>query len=443
MSLKFPPFLFLTIFLLLISCFWETSKNVHSALTPKGISRPVFPKAEGFGSTTPAGRGGQIIKVTNLNDKGPGSLRAAIQAGGARIIVFEVSGTIVLSSNLVITNPYATIAGQTAPSPGITLRRGTLQINTHDVLVQHIRIRVGDDSGGPRLPERDGLDIDSNAYNVVVDHCSISWAIDEIVCIKHAKNVTISNSIMSECLNDSFNSKGPHSKAILVNYDAKKVSLIKNLIAHNDDRHPNFAGDSSGLSLNNLYYNFGYRAAAFSYNEKPYVTREPLLYSDVGCVYKAGTNTNLASRGVKAVYHIHSSVIPPAKIYLADYLLIPTSLPDIKGGASVLVNSPPIWDDSLTIMPSSVVEAYVLANAGARPVDRDVVDERIVKDVKAGTGSIIDTPNKVGGWPKLQNNYRVFTIPLNPNGDNNGDGYTNIETVLHQMASEVERGSKP
>src|SRR5690606_6707929 len=122
---------------------------------------PVLPGLTGFGITTPAGRGGEVLRVTNLNASGPGSLRAAIETPGPRVIVFEVSGTISLTKNLYVREPFVTIAGQTAPSPGITIRGAGLFVLTHDVLVQHLRIRPGDALDGPRMDNRDAVAIGS------------------------------------------------------------------------------------------------------------------------------------------------------------------------------------------------------------------------------------------------------------------------------------------
>ncbi|MFQ6024714.1 MAG: hypothetical protein ACE5NW_18530, partial [Acidiferrobacterales bacterium] len=141
---------------------------------------PVIPNGAGFGITTPAGRGGKVYKVTNLRATGRGSLKACIDRSGPRVCVFEVSGTITLTRNLWIANPFITIAGQTAPSPGITIRGAALGIETHDVLVQHLRIRVGDDPNGPDPENRDAIRVEDK-WGIVIDHCSLSWAIDETI----------------------------------------------------------------------------------------------------------------------------------------------------------------------------------------------------------------------------------------------------------------------
>jgi hypothetical protein len=192
-------------------------------LPPGGPPEPTFalPSTEG-------GLGGRILRVTNLNADGPGSLREALGTQGPRIVVFEVGGVIDLGeSTLVIEEPFVTLAGQTAPSPGITLIRGSIRITTHDVLVQHIRVRPGD-AGHPRRSgwEPDGISTyGAEAYNIVVDHCSITWAVDENLSASGPQHegragtshaVTFSNNIVAEALDDASHAEGRHSKGTLI-----------------------------------------------------------------------------------------------------------------------------------------------------------------------------------------------------------------------------------
>lgn len=253
---------------------------------------PVFPDAKGFGTSTPAGRGGVIHKVTNLNPSGSGSLDVCVEAQGPRTCIFEVSGTILLTSNMKIKEPFLTIAGQTAPSPGITLRGAGLEISTHDVLIQHLRIRVGDNHNGPSGENRDGVAIVNNGlendvYNIVIDHLSVSWAVDENMStwFPGVHDVTISNSIISEGLHDSLHPEGPHSKGFLIGYGTDNISFIGNLFAHNERRSPRVHGDTSSLFVNNLIYNWG--SAAGSYGSD----YGPLTASIVGNVYIKGTDS--------------------------------------------------------------------------------------------------------------------------------------------------------
>lgn len=387
---------------------------------------PVFPGAMGHGTETKAGRGGKIIKVTNLNDSGAGSLRAAIDATGPRIVVFEVSGTIRLSSAIRIRNPYITIAGQSAPSPGITLRNNSLAIYTHDVLVQHLRTRVGDECGGPV----DGLQVlGPNAYNVVIDHISSSWAIDENMSTWYAlKNVTFSNCLISEALFRSIHPEGPHSMGLLLGNHAKNVTVIGNLFAHNNWRLPRINGDVSAVVANNLMYNGGNVGSWMSIGSDA----GPNIVSAVGNKFISGPNSRSSFTAITTGSTVTAS--GGSKIYCKDNQAPST----VHSSTSALVSSAPIWHKSLVIYSSSEVEKRVLASAGARPVDRDSVDKRVVSEVLNRSGRLRDSQYDVGGWPSLAANYRTFSIPASPNGDSDGDGYTNVEEVLHQMAASVE-----
>src|SRR5262249_16216819 len=151
----------------------------NASVTQPPTTVPAFPGAEGFGANTPGGRGGKLIAVTNLNDEGPGSFRAACEAEGPRIVVFRVSGLIPLAKKLVIRNPYITIAGQTAPGDGICLRNYTFVIATHDVVVRYLRSRLGDLSA----QEDDSITLAAGARDVVIDHCSATWSIDEALSL--------------------------------------------------------------------------------------------------------------------------------------------------------------------------------------------------------------------------------------------------------------------
>ncbi len=218
-----------------------------------------FPGAEGFGSTTPGGRGGRVIFVTNLNDAGPGSLRAACEAEGPRIVIFRVSGLIALAEPLVIKNPYITIAGQTAPGDGICLRNYTFVIATHDVVVRYLRSRLGDLSG----QEADSITLASGAENVILDHCSASWSVDEVLSLAgNVSNVTVQWCLIAEGLNHSKHKKGAHGYGSLSRANGP-VTWHHNLWAHNNSRNPRL-GDNYGRPpyptfdvRNNVIYDYG------------------------------------------------------------------------------------------------------------------------------------------------------------------------------------------
>ena len=202
--------------------------NVYAADIP---SIPAFPGAEGYGAMTRGGRGGKVIIVTNLNDSGPGSLREACETEGPRIVVFAVSGTITLEKRLRISNPYITIAGQTAPGDGICIRRYPLSINTSEVIIRYIRVRLGDETG-------DDSDAISGRYhkNIILDHVSASWSIDETVSIYHCENVTIQWCLISESLYDAGHVKGTHGFGGI--WGSNRSTYHHNLLAHHTSRNP-------------------------------------------------------------------------------------------------------------------------------------------------------------------------------------------------------------
>ncbi|HEX5513021.1 MAG TPA: right-handed parallel beta-helix repeat-containing protein [Gammaproteobacteria bacterium] len=409
--------------------------------TVQAAPLPVIPGAAGFGITTPAGRGGKVFKVTTLSDAGTGSLRSCIEASGPRVCVFEVSGVIKLGKDLRISNPYITIAGQTAPSPGITLQGGTLRIySTHDVLVQHIAIRVGDSVDGSAPINRDAVDIagSGGSYNIVLDHVSMSWALDELMAIwTGSQNITVRNSIFSEALDEHqfAYTTGNIGKGPIIGPDTNNIFMSGNLLAHNAERNPR--SKSNGLVFaNNVVYDYANKAVDIGEGSRS------SKYAIVGNVFEYGPSTSR-----RTPISIRSNLSSGVQIFVNDNQAGGSVARDgwsiVNNGASFdpKVTSAPIWPSNYTAMPASQVMQYVQANAGARPADRDVVDARIIQQLKNRTGRIIDSPNQVGGWPKLANNTRRLTLPQSPNGDDNGNGYTNLEEWLHAFAREVEGGA--
>ena len=224
---------------------------------------PAFPGAEGFGARTTGGRGGAVFEVTNLDDAGPGSLRDAVSEGN-RTIIFRVSGTIALKSPLVVAKPNITIAGQSAPGDGICLRDSTFSIRTHDVVVRHLRSRLGDVTGR----QADSITLDHGVDNVILDHCSASWSIDEALSLAgNVTNATVQWCLIAEGLNRSKHPKGAHGYGSLARANGL-VSLHHNLWAHNDARNPRL-GDNYGRPpyptfdvRNNVIYDYGGSAPA-------------------------------------------------------------------------------------------------------------------------------------------------------------------------------------
>ena len=390
---------------------------------------PVFPGAMGFGTTTAAGRGGAILRVTNLNDAGAGSLRAALEATGPRTVIFEVGGMIDLSDDIYITSPYLTVAGQTAPSPGITLRYAGLQIQTHDVLVQHLRIRVGDLVTPSSLGQRDGIQIQNQntpPYNVVIDHVSLSWNTDKNMSTWYAlHDVTISHSIIAEPLWDA---RGQNYNLLIGDYSTN-VTVLGNMFAHSDERNPYAKGATGTVVVNNLLYDPGQDAITFS----DYDGSGPLTSSTVGNVMIAGPSTT-----DPWIVSIVSPIPSGTAVYLADDVGPALLYESSNIGFEPVVTTPPVSLAGLTILPSSQVEAWVRATAGARPADRDAVDLRLFTEEQTHTGQLRNSQTDVGGWPVLTPTTRALTLPANPNGIDPATGYTNLELWLFQYAAQVE-----
>src|SRR5438067_963228 len=306
---------------------------------------PVFPGAMGFGTTTAAGRGGAILRVTNLNDAGAGSLRAALEATGPRAVIFEVGGMIDLSDDIYITSPYLTVADQTAPSPGITLRYAGLQIQTHDVLVQHLRIQVGDLVTPPSLGPRDCIQIQNQStppYNVVIDHVSLSWNTDKNMSTWYTlHDVTISHSIIAEPL---WSSRSQNYNLLIGDYSTN-VTVLGNLFAHADERNPYAKGATSSVVVNNLIYDPGILATTFSDYDN---SGGPILASVVGNVLIPGpstTDSTLVSIVAAGGFPLQSG----SGVYMKDNLAPALSYVSSGYGWAV-AGTPPVPLSGLTVL---------------------------------------------------------------------------------------------
>lgn len=381
-----------------------------------------FPDAAGWAAVTEGGRGGAIIRVTNLDADGPGSLKAALEAAGPRIVVFEVGGVIDLGLTTVnIDEPYLTIAGQTAPSPGITVIRGGFDIRTHDVIVRHIRIRSGV-SGKPKRSdwEADGISTVA-ARNVIVDHCSITWAVDENLSASGprftgdtveewragtSRNITFSYNILAEGLAHASHPKGEHSKGSLIHDNATGILIYRNLYAHNYERNPMLKGGAQAAVVNNFIFDPGAQAIHYNlmdleWGDHPHQTGE---LSAVGNVLRAGFSTRddiafLSIGGVGDLRYYGRDNIAVGR--LGEPL--PTFGRYTTSPAKIIeTDEPPVWPEGLDVLPANQVETHVLRYAGARPWDRDAHDIRVVFDVAEGRGLIIDSEEEVGGYPKVE-----------------------------------------
>jgi len=442
---------------------------------------PAFPGAEGHGSMTQGGRGGRVIAVTNLNDSGPGSLRFAVAAEGARIVVFRVSGTITLESRLSISNPYITIAGQTAPGDGIAVRKHPIQIDADEVVIRYIRVRLGDESG-------DDDDAISSRYhkNIILDHVSASWSIDEAVSLYHGENVTVQWCLISESLYKSNHVKGHHGFGGI--WGSNYSTYHHNLLAHHSSRNPRFASGCGYTDhRNNVVFNWGINSA---YGGEKQQQGNPkfsqCVVNMVGNYYKPGPATipGEVSRRI-ANPSSRDEAQDFGRWFIAGNVMHGSpavTRENWKGGVqpqhrdthvSVLKLDEP-WP-AMPIHEQSAEEAYrdVLRDAGATLPKRDVIDRRIIEETRRGEATyegtgykkahpeidaskpsgIIDSPKEVGGWPTLAS----LPPPLDSDEDgmpdsweekfgfdpraaadraldSDRDGYTDVEEYLNGTA---------
>lgn len=387
-----------------------------------------FLGAQGWAAQTPGGRGGRILKVTTLAADGPGSFREAVAARGPRIVVFEVGGVIDLARrNIRVTEPYLTVAGQTAPSPGITFVKGGLTVATHDVIVRHIRVRPGEAGAAKQSGwEVDALACD-RARDVIVDHCSLTWATDENLSASGprfdgetpeawraatSRRITFSSNLIAEGLSNSTHAKGEHSKGTLIHDNASEVLVVGNLYAHNRERNPLFKGGAEGAVVNNLIYDPGKRAAHYNlhageWEGHPFRIGRLAL---IGNVVQAGPSTG--PEGAALMLGGDGDL----QLHAADNLALDRAGAPLPAfgrfgkGAPRLIDmaEPPVRPPILRVMPASAVKAAVLKDAGARPWDRDAIDARIVRQAATGTGRIIDSEGDVGGYPNHAGTRRPF-----------------------------------
>ncbi len=415
---------------------------------------PSFPGAQGAGAKATGGRRGRVIAVTNLNDAGEGSLRAALEASGARIVVFRMSGTISLQSKITVRSGDLTIAGQSAPGDGICLKNYGLIISASNVVVRHLRARLGDEGTG----ESDCITVWRGSSNVIIDHCSASWSIDEALSLAgEVSDVTVQWCLIAEALHKSKHAKGNHGYGSLMRASGP-VSLHHNLWAHNDARNPRL-GDSYGKGpfptfdvRNNVIYDYGATASGLTQGN-----------------FSANYVANYLRPGPNSTAKAPITIGGPSQIrfYLngneweghPDFTLKNAKFPnkmEIDGEKQVELLDAPVAMEPVTTTTAAQAWQQVLDGAGATLPKRDAVDSRIVRAAREGTGRLLDSQNEVGGWPALAS----APAPSDGDGDGmpdswerarglkpqdgtdgaldkDGDGYTNVEEWLNSTDASV------
>ena len=396
--------------------------------TPVRLNRATFDQP-GWAVGTQGGRGGRIVRVDTLAASGPGSLRAALEASGPRLVVFEVGGVIDLQgASLTIRHPFITLAGQTAPRPGISVIKGEINIGTHDVIVQHLMLRPGaygraKRSGG----DHDGISTIGNAHQVIVDHCSFSWATDENLSIsgprfdggddpaawrRHtAHDITYSHNLIFEGLGDSVHAKGEHSKGTLVHDNATGVLLLGNLYAANRERNALFKGGVHAAMVNNLVVNPGARAVHYNlvgpeWEGRPHQVGRLAL---VGNVLRHGSDTpaqtplfTLGGQG-DVELHLHDNLAVDAQ-----GREVPLTGRYTAGGARILPAGTPQLPPRLRALPAQRLEDELPLAVGARPWDLDPIDVKLLSDVAEGRARLVDSETESSGYPRHAATARAF-----------------------------------
>lgn len=456
--------------------FWRVDEvNADGVVTGElwrfRVRHLAFPEAEGYGRFAIGGRGGKVYEVTNLNDSGPGSLREAVEASGPRTVVFRVGGLIELKSKLVIHNPYITVAGQTAPGDGVCVKNYTFGcIGTHDVVMRHVRIRVGDETD----TTNDGCGARGSDH-MIFDHCSISWSIDEGFSSREARNITVQRCLIAEALNIADHKKYQPGKghSFAGSISGGVGSFHHNLLAHCTGRNWSLAGglDRSGTRLagqldirNNVVYNWRDRTTDGGVRELNFVNNFYLPGPATKTFTLLKPDPADWDRGMR-VFMV-GNVIDGKPEFDADNwkaFVGPTE------GLKMVRQEKPLYEAYVKTHSAKDVYASVIADVGATKPKQDAVDKRVIADVEKRshtfTGSkgklpgIIDSPKDAGGWPEYKSGDAPADSdhdgmpdawekdhgldPKNPVDGNafRRDGYTHLEHYLNELAHPTTRPS--
>lgn len=440
-----------------------------------------FPGAEGYGRFARGGRGGVVVEVTNTNDSGPGSLRDALTGNyGPRTVVFTVSGLITLGSDLTIdqNHPYITVAGQTAPGKGICVRNHAFGMSgARDVIIRHLRVRVGNLSG--ETQNGSGM---AGVDHCIMDHCSISWGIDEEMSTRNAKNLTLQRTLISEALNVAGHQNYPpgtaHGYAASVGGDV--ASLHHNLLAHCEGRNWSMAGGLDGAGcyagrldiFNNVVYNWGHRTTDGGAHEVNFVAN--YYKPGAASAYFYALNAQYGGFPGTQQYYFANNVMP-GHFTVANQQAGRTASTESGGWLPTNYTSwvsSPFFPSYADIQSATNAYKIVLSDVGCTQPMIDDHDTRVIRETIDGTYTYTGTgpyggspglPNSqddVGGWedyPYVQRPANFDTdddgLPdwwelakgLSPNsaagdfsdgnGDPDGDGYTNLEDYLNWLAA--------
>jgi hypothetical protein len=476
------------------------------SVVPLAAALPVFPGAVGYGTDTVAARNisdsSKIYRVTSLANSGTGTLREFVEnRTGPRVIIFDVGGVISLTSDIAIRDGHGNlmIAGQTAPFPGITLKGCGISIRGSDVLIQHIAIRTGNGVGDAHaLSNRDCIKVEpqsgTTVQNVVIDHVSMSWAVDETASVwgkfdndngpeSHAHDVTFISCIFSRPILNGGHEKGSHGYGLIVGRNTSRVSVIRNLFAFCWARNPLINDSSQGAQVvNNYVYNPGVFNGGVVQLETGVSPHAVSLIGNVFMRTKLPLTVDLhllndppLPPGVEYTAHTYSSynptvfkilknVIAGTGVYSNDNTALNRStgvwgppggdqwdtsefvtIEDDTPTITHLGTDPYVNSGGVTWSPLSngQVPETVLFSAGKMPAERDVWDAALINEVATRTGAFMEHPDDLGSdpWAVLASTSSrpPLSLPSNPTGDDDGDGYKNFEEWLHDLAVALEQ----
>ncbi|MCI0428978.1 MAG: hypothetical protein L0210_00340 [Rhodospirillales bacterium] len=398
---------------------------------------------------TPGGLviGSRIIRVTSLADSGAGSLRAALDAVGPRVVVFDVAGYIELRSNLPIDHGQVTIAGQTAPGPGIVLRGASLKIHASDVVIQHLAVYVGSTADPKRADNRDGITIygrpsrNNRVENVVLRNVSVGWGVDENIGINGlVDGVRIERSLIAEGLKYGGSPKGLHSYNLLVGNPVRTLLILGNVFAASNQRSPRVTQGNIVEFLNNFIYGFGRKATHIDSSKS---MAGAARIDVIGNLYRRSADSRCRQWPVLISGNFFDSE-PPSQVHLADNLddspatSACRSPNDEAANLSGRLSATPLATvPSWRLVPASSLYPGILDLVGSYPAKRNPIDARIIGGIRDGTTRLIDNESDVGGWPTIEAVSAPASLPLNGLRITDAAGLSAVATWLCERDGEA------